>query len=137
MAPVAKRRKRTIIVDDSDELDEDYSTDQQAKKAKNTGSSATTSNNNNDKNTIQRFLFSSPDANRQKQSPSPNKATSAATELEDDPLSASPTPFRKQRPATRTTNPAVVKPPSFSSTAVSKSPSKSPIKTRTRAGRKA
>ncbi|KAK4187977.1 Rad17 cell cycle checkpoint protein-domain-containing protein [Podospora australis] len=143
MAPAAsKRRKRATVLDDSeDEFDDDYSTDQQAKKSKkNTNTSNNTSikgTKNDNKNTIQRFLFSSPDAKRQTQPPSPHKAT-AAIGLEDDPSSASLTPLRKQHAATTrgTAAAAAPKPPSYLST-VSRSPSKSPIKRRTRAGRKA
>ncbi|AEO65437.1 uncharacterized protein THITE_2112421 [Thermothielavioides terrestris NRRL 8126] len=99
MAPPAKRRKRAVVEDDSD--DEEYQ----------------------NKNTLKRFLFSSPSKNG-----SPDKPATAPLSNNGSPNPAavdSPSPVRKQ---TTRAAAALSKPPT------SRSPSTSPTKSRTRAG---
>ena len=83
MAPPAKRRKRATIVEDSDDDDDD--------KQQN-------------RNTLKRFLFSSPDA-KPSPKPSPNKSFESSFDI----VPESPSPVRK-----RTTRAAAAKtkPPS-------------------------
>ncbi|KAK4142632.1 Rad17 cell cycle checkpoint protein-domain-containing protein [Dichotomopilus funicola] len=116
MAPPPKRRKRAIVESDSDDNDHNNET--------------TTPQN---KNTIQRFLFSSP--SKPQNSPSKPTATtpsSSSLNTKKNPTLLSPTPARK-RPTTTT---------SFSQGSPSPSPRKpstaagnnTPLKSRTRAG---
>lgn len=115
MAPAAKRRKRTIVDDSDDAEDEKKQTSQ------------------NNQNTLKRFLIASP-------------AATKSAKLDDDnlleviPESSSPVP-----PATRSTRAsAKSQPPATSSStlqsrlpkAAPRSPSASPIKSRTRAQKK-
>ncbi|KAK3311163.1 Rad17 cell cycle checkpoint protein-domain-containing protein [Chaetomium strumarium] len=99
MAPPAKRRKRAIADDDSDD-------DEQLQK-----------------NTLKRFLFSSPDKTRSPEKPpirQPNDSGTTEPAVVD-----SPSPLRKR---TARALAAASRPPA------ARSPSTSPIKARTRAG---
>ncbi|KAK3946738.1 Rad17 cell cycle checkpoint protein-domain-containing protein [Pseudoneurospora amorphoporcata] len=116
MAPAAKRRKRTIV-DDSDD-------DAQDEKKQ---------TNQNNQNTLKRFLIASPVANK---STKPD---------DDDLLEVIPESSSPVRPATRSTRAsAKSQPPATSSStlqnrlpkAAPRSPSASPIKSRTRAQKK-
>ncbi|KAL2159303.1 hypothetical protein VTH06DRAFT_2738 [Thermothelomyces fergusii] len=101
MAPPAKRRKRAIVDDDDSEDDALQ-----------------------DRNTLKRFLFSSPDKTK-----SPNKASTAnATAPSSNSPLSSPSPARQR--ATRATASTAAQPAS----GVARSPSTSPLKSRTRAG---
>lgn len=100
MAPPAKRRKRAIVDDDDDDEDQN-------------------------KNTLKRFLFSSPDKNR-----SPDKTATTTTSNGPAPI-ASPSPLRKRTTRAAGTAASPSKKP-FSTPA--RSPSTSPIKSRTRLG---
>ncbi|KAL2020669.1 hypothetical protein VTK56DRAFT_8065 [Thermocarpiscus australiensis] len=107
MAPPAKRRKRAVIDDDSD--GDEYS-----------------------RNTLKRFLSSSPDKSRQS-----TATTALADENEEHPaVIDSPSPARKR--TTRSAAAAAAPKPSkpLPSAGPARSPSTSPIKSRTRAQRK-
>ncbi|KAK1833808.1 cell cycle checkpoint protein RAD17 [Podospora conica] len=109
MAPPAKRRKRATVVEDSDDDDDD--------KQQN-------------RNTMKRFLFSSPDAK-----PSPNKSFESSFDI----VPESPSPIRKRTTraaAAKTKPPASAPPPSsLFPKRPTKSPSTSPEK-RTRGQKK-
>lgn len=107
MAPPAKRRKRATIVEDSDDDEDD--------KQQN-------------RNTLKRFLFSSPDAK-----PSPNKSPNKSFESSFDIVPESPSPIRKRttRAAAAKTKPTASAPPPsslFPKRPTTKSPSTSPDK---------
>lgn len=107
MAPPAKRRKRATIVEDSDDDEDD--------KQQN-------------RNTLKRFLFSSPDAK-----PSPNKSPNKSFESSFDIVPESPSPLRKRttRAAAAKSKPQASAPPPsslFPKRPTTKSPSTSPDK---------
>ena len=116
MAPAAKRRKRNIVDDSDDAEDEKKQTSQ------------------DNQNTLKRFLIASPAANK---STKPD---------DDDLLEVIPESSSPVRPATRSTRASAKShPPAATSsstlqtrlaTAASRSPSASPIKSRTRAQKK-
>ncbi|KAK3355930.1 putative RAD17 protein [Neurospora tetraspora] len=115
MAPAAKRRKRTIVDDSDAEEDEKKQTSQ------------------NNQNTLKRFLIASPVANK------------SAKPDDDDLLEVIPESSSPVRPVTRTTRASArSQPPATSSStlqnrlpkAAPRSPSASPIKSRTRAQKK-
>ncbi|AEO54426.1 hypothetical protein MYCTH_63866 [Thermothelomyces thermophilus ATCC 42464] len=103
MAPPAKRRKRAIVDDDDSEDDALQN-----------------------RNTLKRFLFSSPDKTK---SPDKANATDAAAASSNSPL-LSPSPARKR--TTRAT--AAASTAAQPTPGATRSPSTSPLKSRTRAG---
>ncbi|KAK4034015.1 Rad17 cell cycle checkpoint protein-domain-containing protein [Parachaetomium inaequale] len=102
MAPPAKRRKRAIVDDDSDDEDQN-------------------------RNTLKRFLFSSPDKTR---SPDKPTTTTAPSTNNNNPLPPSPSPIRKRTTRAAAAGAVTAAPPPTTT----RSPSASPLKSRTRAG---
>lgn len=114
MAPAAKRRKRTIVDDSDAEEDEKKQTSQ------------------NNQNTLKRFLVASPAAKK-------------SAKLDDEDLEVIPESSSPVRPVTRNTRASARSQPSATSSstlpnrlskAAPRSPSASPIKSRTRAQKK-
>ncbi|KAG7292103.1 hypothetical protein NEMBOFW57_002136 [Staphylotrichum longicolle] len=114
MAPPAKRRKRAIVDDDSDSDSAHHHQSQSQDHSQNNN------NNNNNRNTLQRFLFSSPTK--------PNNLTSPSKPSPSPSASGSPCPTIPTPTAAATRRTTTARAPSI------RSPSTSPLKSRTRAG---